>query len=136
MDVGRTTRQRGSFPAQPSTARAARAFVAEHLSAQGATAAVVDDFALAVSEVVSNAIAHADDTEVVVVIDTSDHEWWQVDVVSHSPLPSRLRDPNGWTVAPASAASGRGLGIVRSLMDEVSVLDAGSIVAMRRRRAS
>lgn len=135
MNVGRTTRQRRSFAAHPSTARAARAFVTEQLSAQGATAEVVDDFALAVSEVVSNAVAHSDDAEVVVVIDTSDQGWWHIEVASHSPLPHRLRDPSGWTVAPAVAASGRGLGIVRSLMDEVSVLDAGSIVAMRRRRA-
>lgn len=136
MNVGRASRAGRTFPAQPSSARAARQFVAEELTAHGAARSVIDDFTLAVSEVVSNTVAHSDDTEVEVCIDTTDPLWWHIEVLTHSPLPRRLRDPDVWSLAPASSPSGRGLGIVRSVMDEVSVLDAGSIVAMRRRRAT
>ena len=136
MNVGQTSRPRRSFPAQASAPRAARAFVAERLSAEGATPTVVDDFTLAVSEVVTNAVTHGDDFEVIVVVDTSDAQWWHIEVVNGSPLPAHLQDAANWKVAPAPAPSGRGLGIVRTLMDEVAVLDAGRGLALRRRRQS
>lgn len=135
MNVDRTSRERRSFPVQPSTARAARTFVGEHLTAHGAAASVVDDFMLAISELVSNSVVHTDDAAVVVVIDTTDLQWWQIEVAGHTPLPPVLRDPEEWAVASAAAPSGRGLGIIRRVMDEVAVHESGCIVMLRRRRA-
>jgi hypothetical protein len=59
----------------------------------------------------------------------ADPDWWEVEVVGGAAtLPTMLLQPDTWTVAGANEASGRGLGIVRHLMDDiVSHTNAGQV---------
>ena len=89
-----------------------------------------------VSELATNVLQHGQDPAMRIGVDLSDPLWWEVAVIGGGPLPSALVDPDRWTVAAAGRRSGRGLGIVRRLSDEVivgSVDDALSIRCRRRR---
>jgi anti-sigma regulatory factor (Ser/Thr protein kinase) len=120
----------GSAPA------AARRHVSEWLSARHAEPAVVHDLALAVSELAANVVQHSGTAWVLVRVDDDDPEWWTLEVVGGPrQLPDHLRDPARWTVAePDSRRGGRGLGIVRSVVDEVEVDERGDELAIRCRR--
>jgi serine/threonine-protein kinase RsbW len=78
----------------------------------------LDDLALITSELVTNAFEHGDDQAVEVRV-SFDGAAAMVSVASHGP--ERLAPASDWTVAGADAASGRGLGIVRSLADDVHI---------------
>lgn len=124
------------FPSTPLSARAAREFVAGVLRGANASDAAVDDMGLIVSELVANSIQHGDGGDIVVRVEHDSDEWFAVTVgnglaVRHPPM-----DPATWTVAPPDERSGRGLGIVRQLADEIEVmLEADRLdITCRRRR--
>ena len=121
----------GSAPA------AARRHVSEWLSAHDAAPEVVHDLALAVSELAANVVQHSGTEWVFVRIDDAHPGWWTLEVVGGPrQLPDHLKDPTQWTVAaPDSRRGGRGLGIVRSVVDEVEVDERGDELAIRCRRA-
>ena len=137
---GHTTRpERRAFDAVPSSAGAARRFVADLLRLDGAPPSVISDYSLVVSELVTNVIEHSDGAQLEIVLDLADPEWWQLEVVGGPPVASkRLLAPETWTVAGADEVSGRGLGIVRQLMDDVAIRAAHDqiIVCCRRQRPS
>ena len=99
----------------------------------------IRDFALVVSELVTNIIEHGDGTIMVIYLDVADPGWWEVEVVggSSAASPSSLLQPATWSVAGADAISGRGLGIVRHLMDDVVTgITTGQVsIRCRLRRA-
>jgi anti-sigma regulatory factor (Ser/Thr protein kinase) len=139
MDTSAIDRVQRSFESVPTSARAARQFVTELLRQHGAKPAAVDDCALVVSELVTNIIEHGDGSVLVIVLDTSDPEWWDIEVMSGvaANAPQLVLEPDTWNIAGADDISGRGLGIVRHLMDHVitDTTDGQLSVRCRRRRS-
>lgn len=125
---------RRSFGAGPEAPRLIRDFVTRALELSEAPEEVIEDMRLAASELATNGVEHGDGTGVTVAIDCDD-TWWTLQVESSSADHSTPSRPDRWVVAPAEAVSGRGLGIVRSLMDEVEAWSRrGTIVIVCRRR--
>lgn len=125
-----------SYPSSAPSARAARDFVVEELRRKEASERAVSDFELIVSELVTNSVQYGSGAEIVVGIDAVTDGWYTVSISSgvDSALPPL--DPSSWTVADAEQRSGRGLGIVRSLADDLSVAvnDGRLVIVCRRRR--
>jgi len=133
-----SNRQTLRFEAVPQTARAARRFVADILRSRGATSQDIDDFSLVTSELVSNIIEHGDGSTLLLAVGTVTGGW-ELSVVGGRCSPDSLvLRPEKWSVARASDSSGRGLGIVRQLMDEINVHMSNGTVSVncRRRRAA
>jgi anti-sigma regulatory factor (Ser/Thr protein kinase) len=125
-------REERSFPAVTESARAARQFVTAVLVREGATSKVLDDFQLVVSELVSNVIEHGDGTNLVVFIDGADPDFWEIEVVGGLATEhNRVLHPQAWTIAAADEPSGRGLAIVRHLMDHVTAEISDGYVSIR-----
>jgi anti-sigma regulatory factor (Ser/Thr protein kinase) len=125
---------RRSFDAGPDTPRLIRDFVTEALQHSDTPDHVIEDIRLAASELAANSVQHGDGTGVTVAVDCDD-TWWTLQVESSSADHSTPTRPDRWVVAPAEAVSGRGLGIVRRLMDEVEAWSRrGTIVIVCRRR--
>jgi anti-sigma regulatory factor (Ser/Thr protein kinase) len=93
---------------------------------------VVADLALATSELVTNAFEHG--PSAVVVTTRIDAEQASVSVRS-SATDGLSRDVASWKTAPPERLSGRGLGIVSSVADDVEVqrIDDEVEVTVRRR---
>ena len=120
MNANAPERERRTFDAVPSSARAARQFVTALLHSSGAPVGVIGDYSLVVSELVTNVIEHSDGSEVEIIVDVADPDWWGLEVVGGAPAASkRMTAPETWAVAGAHEVAGRGLGIVRQLMDDV-----------------
>ena len=139
MNGNALERERRMFDAVPSSARAARQFVTELLRSRGAPDDVIGDYSLVVSELVTNVIEHSDGFQVEIIVDVDDPEWWVLEVVGGAPVvPKQMPIPEMWTVADANEVSGRGLGIVRHLMDDVvtDVTPDRISVRCRRRRSA
>src|SRR3954451_16999856 len=137
MNGNTPIRQFLKFQAVPSPARPVRRFVADTLRAQGATTDESLDIALVASELVSNIIEHGDGLELSLGLSATS-ETWELSVVGGRCSPESLGlRPEKWHVARADESSGRGLGIVRQLMDEIIVdaTDGTVSVSCRRRRA-
>jgi anti-sigma regulatory factor (Ser/Thr protein kinase) len=134
MNANALDREQQSFAAIPASARASRQFVTSTLRRHDAPPKVISDYALVVSELVTNIIEHGDGSSVVISLDVADPGWWEVEVVGGSAnLPSTLLQPDTWTVASADEASGRGLGIVRHLMDDIITRTSDDQVSVRCR---
>ena len=122
MNSERIEQQRRSFDAVPFAASAARSFIASTLREIGLAARDIDDFRLVISELVANIIEHGDGSGFEVFVDEDHADRWVVGVAcAVAAAGTSLPDPAVWAVADADEASGRGLGIVRALMDDVSV---------------
>ncbi|HEY0518032.1 MAG TPA: ATP-binding protein [Ilumatobacteraceae bacterium] len=137
MNASKVERAQRSFEAVPASARAARQFVVDTLRQQGADEQVVADYALVVSELATNIIEHGDGSALVIYVDAGDPNWWELEVAGGSPgCPDGLREPDTWRVASAEETSGRGLGIVRHLIDDITTgTNAGQAsIRCRRRR--
>jgi anti-sigma regulatory factor (Ser/Thr protein kinase) len=104
------------------------------LRRRSADQALISDYQLVVSELASNVIEHGDGSEMVVVVDSADPQWWAVEV-SDGPLVAPFElTPDTWKVADPREFSGRGLGIVRELMDDIVIGVVGGHVSVRCRR--
>ncbi len=126
-----------SYPSAPPSARAAREFVVDELRRATASDRAVADFELIVSELVANSVQYGNGAEIVVGVDAVTDGWYTVSIssgVDGAALPPL--DPATWTVADADQRSGRGLGIVHALADDLSVAvnDGRLVVVCRRRR--
>lgn len=129
---GRSGREQRVFRATPASTRGIRGFVRDALQAACARDEVIADFQLVVSELAANAIEHGTGDDVVVEVDATRPAWWEVTVSSTS-AGTRLGPARDWTIAGADAGSGRGLGIVRRLMDDVRVERRGDRLSVRCR---
>lgn len=134
MNTSALDREQQSFDAVPTSARAARRFVSDTLRSNDASAKVISDYALVVSELVSNIIEHGDGSNIVIYLDVADPDWWEIEVVGGTVAPSNLLQPDLWAVAGSEEPSGRGLGIVRHLMDDITTGSRSSQVSVRCRR--
>lgn len=135
MNLIAVDREHQLFESVPDSARAVRKFVGEILRLRRAPNSVVVDFRLVASELVSNVIEHGDGKGLTVFGEFSDAHWWEIGVVAGTTLTSsKLNLPNEWTVAGSEDRTGRGLGIVRQLMDDVITATADGQVSVRCRR--
>ncbi len=96
----------------------------------------IGEFELIVSELVANAVEHGDGGDVAVHVDVADAAWLVLTIRSGISRRMPPLDPASWTVAAASQPSGRGLGIVRELAQEIDVVRDGDslVITCRRRR--
>jgi len=110
---------------------AARHAVVDHLGELGVPAVVIEDLELVTSELVTNAIVHPrprDRPNVVHVhVDVSDEITMTVTNVGSA---TAIPPIEAWQPARPGAMSGRGLGIVRRLCDEVAVEQRGDLAAV------
>ena len=135
MNISAVDREQRIFEAVGASASAAREFVGEILHIRDAPVQVVVDFKLVVSELVANAIEHGDGDGLTVGVDFSDHQWWEIEVISRlAKNGNDMRQPNEWAVAGNEHSSGRGLGIVRKLMDDVVTEISDGLVSVRCRQ--
>lgn len=111
---------------------AARRFVRANLEGV-VPPAVSDDLQLAASELVTNAIVHGAPGLVVVTVD-ADTTSAAVTVWSRGDAPTVDVDPDRWRVADSDRISGRGLGIVRQLADDVDVVRSDDDLTITVRR--
>ena len=109
-------------------AASARRFATEALVAFGAPGDVVATLKLVTSELVSNALRNNDGHAIVTVLGGG--SGWAVEVAGGSqPDGHVLWDPNRWILHREDRSTGRGLGLVRALVDEITVRkDAGQAV--------
>lgn len=131
-------RERRTFDPVPTSAKAARQFVGDLLRRHGASESTTDDCVLVVSELVSNFIEHGNGSGLVVGVDVTDPQWWHIEVASDSSAaPQLVLRPDTWTIARVDEVSGRGLGIIRRLMDDVvtEVSDGQLTIRCRVRRS-
>ena len=110
-----------SYPSLPPSTHAARDFVVGELRRATASDRTVNNFELIVSELVTNSVQYGNGSEIVVGIDAVSDGWYAVSVSSGVDGQLPPLDPTSWTMADAEMRNGRGLGIVRSLADDVSV---------------
>jgi anti-sigma regulatory factor (Ser/Thr protein kinase) len=135
MNARAVDREQQSFAAVPGSARLARRFVSETLRLHGATDDLISDYCLVVSELATNVIEHGDGSTMVIFVDIADPAWWELEVAGGATNPgSQLLEPETWTVAGADEVSGRGLGIVRHLMDDIATELSDGRVSIRCRR--
>ncbi len=124
-----------SYPSVPPSTRAARDFVVGELRRAKASERSVANFELIVSELVTNSVQYGNGAEIVVGVDAVTDGWYTVSISSGVDGELPPLDPASWTVADAEMRSGRGLGIVRSLADAVSVaVNDGRLVIVSRCR--
>ena len=124
-----------SYASIPPSARAARNFVVGEMRRASASDRAVANFELIVSELVANSVQYGSGTEIVVGVDALTDGWYTVSISSGVAGALPPLDPATWAVAGAKQTSGRGLGIVRSLADDVSVaVSEGRLVIVCRCR--
>jgi anti-sigma regulatory factor (Ser/Thr protein kinase) len=119
--------------ADASQVAPARRFVRRML-ADATDPATLSDLQLIVSELFTNAVEHGVDGTVRVVVHDTPH-FVGVTVQSRGPAP-QVGEASEWHVAAPTAVSGRGLGIVRELADEVIVERVGDDLFVTARRAN
>jgi anti-sigma regulatory factor (Ser/Thr protein kinase) len=113
--------------AHMSNVSAARRFVRNELAGR------VSDLMLATSELVTNAFEHGSTQPVRLTVRSARDEA-SITVVSGGD-DGRVPEVESWTTARADRISGRGLGIVREIADDIDVeRSAGSVAITVRRR--
>ncbi len=96
----------------------------ETLTHYGAPDEVVQTLRLAVSELVSNALVArgaTDETPVEITVETGSDGWGLEVLGGWQPAGHLLWDTSRWRMQGDGRSSGRGLGLVRALADEVDV---------------
>jgi anti-sigma regulatory factor (Ser/Thr protein kinase) len=116
--------------ARPRELARLRRAVGEWAASLGAEGGERDDLVLAVNEAAANAVEHAygpDDAKLEVTGSTNGAGLLEV----------RVRDFGRWRPGRTWSDGGRGLALIRSLMDDVSVdtTEVGTTVSMRHRLA-
>jgi anti-sigma regulatory factor (Ser/Thr protein kinase) len=123
-----------SFRATPSSGIAIRSFVRDALRVRRLADDIVADVQLVVSELAANAIEHGAGDDLAVEVDASHHRFLEVSVTCVSDAAPALRAWRTWAIASPDARSGRGLGIVSTLMDDIDVEARNDRMTVRCRR--
>ena len=112
----------------------ARHAVASFLHTSAVPSVIVDDLALVTSELVTNALVHPIPSDHPIRLDVSVGGAVTLEV-SHWGPHSALPPVATWQPAPPAEPSGRGLGIVRRLCDDVAVRQDGgwTVISCGRR---
>lgn len=132
MHVRRTRDFELTLPARTEELAPARAALRNWLRRVGATSEETDDVVLAVNEAVSNAVIHAyglagGEVTVSARIRPSDDAGRGPEPTGGPTLEVAVRDSGRWRPpAPPGSSGGRGLGVMRAVMDRVEVEPGGS----------
>jgi anti-sigma regulatory factor (Ser/Thr protein kinase) len=120
-------------PTDPIEVGGARHAVHDYLHRRGVPAGVVDDLQLVVSELVTNAILHGRPGTLELAVELSRPRRVVVRVTNDGPA-AAIPPVAEWRPASALAISGRGLGIVRQLVDHADVVgdEASTTVVCHR----
>ena len=123
-------------PVRTDAVAGVRHAVAAHMARHRVPTAIIDDIELLASELVTNAIIHPrpDVGRPAVHVHVALSDVVEVVVVNHGSAES-IPPVERWAPAPPTAVSGRGLGIVRRLCDDVTVEQSASraVITCRRR---
>ncbi len=111
-----------SFEPESGSVRRARQFVTEALRLDRASDEVCDTFALVTSELITNFIEHGTGSPIDVTVAATPTAWeLTVAGVSNAAPSNPVFDPAKWSIAPPEQSTGRGLGIVQALCDDLTV---------------
>ncbi len=121
-------------PRRTQEVASARHQVAAFLYEWSVPTTMVEDLELVTSELVTNAIVHPDPSHHGVRVEVEIDATVTIEVANHGHV-GAIPPVRRWQPAPPSAVSGRGLGIVRRLCDEVDVRqdEDWAVVVCRRR---
>lgn len=120
--VTATPRIHQLFESDPRSVRRARRFVIETLRLNDATEASCEAFALIASELITNFVEHGVGSPIDVSIGaTSTRLDLSVAGASNVTPNNPVLHPELWAIAPPGEITGRGLGIVRALCDDLTV---------------
>lgn len=108
------------FPAHPEEIGPARHAVDEYLRARSVPGEIIEDLRLVTSELVTNGVVHGRPGWICVEVDLQ-RQIIRLRVTNDGPT-AKIPPVSEWRPAPGLALSGRGLGIVRQLVDEVEVV--------------
>lgn len=120
-------------PSRVEDIAAARHAIVAFLRDHGVPSMIVDDLELVTSELVTNAIVHpaeADGQSAVVRLEVEMSDTVEI-TVSNVGAAGAIPTIEHWKPAPPLAVSGRGLGIVMRLCDEVAVEQNGEQAVVR-----
>ena len=133
MDVDEAASGAGVRTATVANARDARAFVAVVLT-PAVAASTVETVRLIVSELVSNALQHGGADAVEVALSPA-ADAVELMVRGGRDATGEVAHPSQWSIAEPAAATGRGLGIVAALADDIRLAthDGRLVVACRVR---
>lgn len=121
------------FAAGATTARDARIFVTSTM-AQEPAARAMEAARLIVSELVSNAVQHGGPAdEITVELDLSSSEWVGIEVTGGRDALQAVARPTEWSVASPDQPTGRGLGIVKTLAEQVGLATRDGLVVVHCR---
>lgn len=118
--------------ADMAAVRTARQFVRSML-ADHTTLEICNDLMLGTSELVTNAVEYGTGSAIQVTVRVADGR--AAVTVTSAGGSDAIGSTTDWHVAGADARSGRGLGIVRAVSDEVSVNDSDGAVSITITRA-
>jgi anti-sigma regulatory factor (Ser/Thr protein kinase) len=116
------------FPSDTASIRKARSFVRGHVDEASPGWERLDDLQLVTSELTTNAVEYGSDGWIDVALDIDDAA---ITLTVTSAGTDKLADPAMWVGPAAVGPSGRGLMIVRSLVDDVTVTDGDGRLAIR-----
>lgn len=109
-----------------------RCAIRRYVESSGGDPATADDLELVVSELATNVIDHTTSPTISITIERTSDEWLieVADVGNHFVLPAVAGLP------PTFERTGRGLFVVRSLVDHVEIVDAPNSHVIRCRRTA
>ena len=111
-----------SFESESASVGRARQFVTEALRLDRAGDEVCDTFALVTSELITNFIEHGAGSPIDVGVGCTPTAWELTVAGAANAAPTNpVLDPIKWSIAPAEQSTGRGLGIVQALCDDLTV---------------
>ena len=113
-------------PAREAELRRIRAEVRRFVGDAGGREELIADLELVVSELSTNVIQHSGAGEVVIAM-RHDDGLWEVDVHHADGLP----DLGSVVPPPNSSTSGRGIMVVRALMDDVEIVEESGETLIR-----
>lgn len=113
------------FESDPRSTQRARRFVIETLRFNDATEATCDAFALIASELITNFVEHGAGSPIDVSIGATPTLLELSVAGASNVMPNNpVLHPELWAIAPPGQFTGRGLGIVRALCDDLTVTTA------------
>lgn len=126
VDLGAALEHRMSVDADMGNLASLRSQTKAFVRQGGGGSDLAEDFGLAVSELATNVVQHSD-AEYITVTLRRDEESWQLEVDAAEGVP----EIDTVAAPEPSIPTGRGLVVVRAIMDDVRVVDVGGTPVLR-----